>query len=167
MVVETRTHDHRSPFRRLCQLSFQTMRSNHTHRQLSTATVVSTFVQCLFYIFSIDFIGRHTDAKSYKTSHLRVVKWIDTNGSHKWRVFRSCYRKTARLEFETTNTSCCSDAFTDWSIRSCDRILPTWKCLQLFRFQPSLGVVFHFGLCRIVYKPYTARLIKKDKKDKK
>ena len=49
------------------------MRSNHTHRQLSTATVVSTFVQCLFYIFSIDFIGRDTDHNQNPTKLVTCV----------------------------------------------------------------------------------------------
>ena len=53
------THDHWIPFRRSNRLSYQAMSSTRTQNQLSTATPISSFVQCPISFRLFAFVSRH------------------------------------------------------------------------------------------------------------
>ena len=93
------------------------------------------FVQCSRFIFVFAFVSRHI---CFKRSLAKVItliaEWIDTYGTHHWRIFRSSYEKLAWVGFEPTTTEFCSDALTDWATRPWVQLALRANFVQLLQF---------------------------------
>ena len=111
------------------------MSSSRTQSQSSTATPMSSFVQCSCFILIIVFVSRHIRFKRNLAQLITLVaEWIDTYGIHHWRIFRSNYRKLTCMGFEPTTTELRSDILTDWAIRSW---VTRWLTKEMAKMKPE------------------------------
>ena len=80
-----------------------------------------------------------------------MSNWMSTGcyiyGIHHWRILRSSYRKLAWVKFEPTTNEFCSDALTDWTIRSWVQLALRANFVQLLQFHLLFSVRFYFGYC--------------------
>ena len=75
------------------------------------------FVQCSRFMSVFAFVSRHICFKrSLAQVTTLVAEWIDTYGTHHWKIFRSSYRKLAWVGFELTTTELRPYALNNWAI---------------------------------------------------
>ena len=100
-----------------------------------TATWLSSFVQCSFFISAIAVAIQHICFKLNLTQVITlVVEWTDTYGIQQWRIFRNIFRKFAWVVFELTTTKFCSDTQSHWAMIPWAQFTVTANFVQLLQF---------------------------------
>ena len=121
------------------------MSSTSTQSQLCTATLISFFVQCSRFILAVAFVSYHIFFKLNPAKVITLeVEWIDTYGINHWRIFRSSYRMLAWIGLELMTTEVCSDALTNWAIRSWDQLALKANIVQLVQLHFLFSVHISF-----------------------
>ena len=85
-------------------------------------------------------------------------------GIHHWMIFRSNYRKLTWVGFEPTITEFCSDALTDWAIRTWVQLALRAIFVQLLQFHLFVQCLHFisaiaFFSCHICFKQSLAQVI--------
>ena len=140
--------------------------------QLTLRANVVQLLQFHLFVLCSRFISLFTLARHdlwFKPNLLLVImlkaEWIDSYGSHHWRIFRSSYWKLARVRFEPTTTDFLSEALTDWALTPSIQLAITANFVQLLQFHLILQwscfiLLSAFVIGDICFKPSVAQIFK-------
>ena len=114
--------------------------------QLTLRANVVQLLQFHLFVLCSRFISLFTLARHdlwFKPNLLLVImlkaEWIDSYGSHHWRIFRSSYTNFRWVRFEPNTTDFESDVLTDWAIRRWVQLALRTSFVQLSNFLSLLS----------------------------